>query len=440
MPSFTSLPLIDIVETLCLHCTPSSGPCHHVHVLCPENQPYEEHKYTAALASLCLTSRALNALCTPILYHRPSCRKWWLLARTLLVHDTLREGVKELCGCAWHVFEKSEDAGLYLTLSKLHEKAVAARSSDIPDEVGDDQELFDTAAPAMVVMAILCPNLEKLDCFIDFDDIFLPIPAGSLTNLTHVESAYADTEGGMSFDAIWPLAKAALNLHKLDCRAVSWCKPFTSVFESLTELRLTLSGMDAESLENILRNCPRLSIFEFEAGGLVVGEDQFTPLEAQHALRHVRSLKHLGLAFDEAFFETENDDMAIQSLRNLANLEHLSLDMRCLIPYRIGDGERYTPGPDGQLIPQDPSLDGGPQLDELLLVNMIPASLRALSIWQGYYGVSPDRLASALSMLESVALDGFPVLKSITISGRVVNTQLKSLAEIFKVKGISFEI
>jgi hypothetical protein len=172
-----------------------------------------------------------------------------------------------------------------------------------------------------------------------------------------------------------------------------------------------------------------LSIFAYEAGGLVVGEDQFTPLEAQHVLRHVRSLKHLDLAFDDAYFKTENGDMGIQSLRNLTNLEHLTLDIRCLIPHRIEDGGSHIPGPDGES-----------QLDELLLVNMIPASLRTLFIWQGYYGGSPDRLTSALSMLESVALDRFPTLKSITISGRVVNTQLKGLAEIFKGKGISFKI
>ncbi|CAI4214134.1 unnamed protein product [Parascedosporium putredinis] len=261
---------------------------------------------------------------------------------------------------------------LYPTLLAIYKEEMEAHAQDNPGweerDEGDDDEPFASELSAMVVMATLCPKLEKLDAKLGYNEDFFPAQPGSLRKLKHVEVGHSDTEMGMHLNAFWPLAEAAPKLAKLYCTSLASSGPPGFTFANVTELKLAHSGMDADSLHNVLQTFPRLEDFTFEAGGSTVCDEQFTPREAQNALRSAPGLLRLHLDFTEALLhETTDLDEYICSLQSLQHLQDLVLDTRCLIPHRDPFGTSYFRGPDGQMIRTDHAFDDESQLSEMLL-------------------------------------------------------------------------
>ena len=90
-----------IISTVCPQCTH----CREfptLETVRPGAHKYDEElSLIQTLAALCLTSKQLAGLATRHLYHRPTCRQWALLARTLTERPVLAAHVRHLANNPW---------------------------------------------------------------------------------------------------------------------------------------------------------------------------------------------------------------------------------------------------------------------------------------------------------------------------------------------------
>jgi hypothetical protein len=188
-----------------------------------------------------------------------------------------------------------------------------------------------------------------------------------------------------------------------------------ATFSNLTDLRFDRSAIAAEWLPIIFAACPRLQSFSYEEGGPNVGYDQFTPQDAQEALiRCAPNLVSLRLdIIAEDLQSPSNTTVVISSLTDLSRLEHLALNLSNLLPEpQLVQAGWYAA--DGQLMP---SIYALPEPDPLLLVHLLPASIRSLKLSRDSIKTDFTCLRAALVCLAAAAADQFPRLEKVTLSG-----------------------
>ncbi|SPN99143.1 uncharacterized protein DNG_02178 [Cephalotrichum gorgonifer] len=395
--------LATLIESLCPQCNPRQSKL-------SATNPHDPSRLRT-LAAFCLTSRWANSLATPHLYHRPTCARWPLLARTLILRPDLAARVTHLCVEDWPGV-----AG-----DTLPPEVLSYWGDMVQNLTGDDTEV-DPDDPELMNVGLdlllpLCPNLEELDTVLDNADAFTFAQPGSLRSLRALAVTYADTEGGLDLGELSPLAAAAPNLSKILGHQVGGAVELHATFANVTHVCLDWSTLGPDCLRNILRACPRLGSFEFRAGGCSFGDEQFTPLEAQDAIVELAPrLKSLALdfamadSFDAAVF---GDEWIMSSVAGLEALERLDLDMRCLVTHKNPHVDERVRGPDGELV----LLGQGPLAapGAMALVDLLPSSICEVRVRQLAGGPEVAALAHSLVRLAEVAPGRFPKLRKVVV-------------------------
>lgn len=306
MPSFRSLSLElvqEIIDQLCLHCA-SPEPWQRINEdvgILKRDRKTDSH--IATLASLCLTSRWLNDIATCHLYHRPSCAKWWLLARTLITRKDIAQYVKQL-----NIGDfLSPDTALPREVSEYYIEKLLSHAQGLPeaeraDFLADKEEKVTSGEINTVVdiLTNLCPNLENLDTTISYFEVFSFCLPQSMATVKSLAVNYEDLECGIRFEDLRAFFLAAPNITAIRCFALETCDGLPFTLDNVTHLDLQHSCISADSLANILRACPRLETLQYEAGGPAVGDDQFDPQDAKDMiLEHAPNLKCFGLDMTE---------------------------------------------------------------------------------------------------------------------------------------------
>lgn len=348
MQSISQLPaeLIDeIVGSLCLYCCPPHTEpreyeCQDEHCWSPE-----ERLRVKTLTSLCMTSKSLNASATRHLYHCPTPEKWSSLARTLITAPDKARCVKDL---RLGVSDWPDDSSL------IPETVVAYRGARIEAYVPvlGSVEDFDRAeyfadysfegtvhAEGFVhyndnitvdIVTSLCPSLERLEASLGYFKAFCFCAPNSLMALTHVSLRHNDTEGGLGLDDITDLFRAAPNLTSISLYQVSMegddddgddgddgsdndSKDVPVPLHLVKYLRLQNSAVGKGALGVILRTCPNLETFEYDAGGSCIGYEQFTPLQAKDMIfRYAPSLRAFRLDLTNADFFVDDGEVGFE--------------------------------------------------------------------------------------------------------------------------------
>ncbi|KAJ9151072.1 hypothetical protein NKR19_g5027 [Coniochaeta hoffmannii] len=292
MSSLTALPvevLDAVVENLCLHCTPPKktdrldGSIHRQRIC-----------RVTALASLCLTSRALNQVATRHLYHRPDCAKWWLLAQTLITRKELRPHVKHLDSLGWKYIYSQEDpdevpgynnkkAWLLERADNIAQDARATLLSGDGDTDG-----------SMEIMCSLCPNVERLEVNDGSFEKYFFRPPGSMTEVKHLEVSADDPEYGFNVADLEVLFLAAPNLETLVFHEAGHCGELPLTLSHVTRLDLNWCDLNAEAFANVLRLCPNLENLRYVSKGFgCESSEPFTPRDAKEIIERSTDLKSL---------------------------------------------------------------------------------------------------------------------------------------------------
>ncbi|KAK4150380.1 amidase signature domain-containing protein [Chaetomidium leptoderma] len=373
MPSFGNLPLeiaLEIVKALCPHCTPKSRLPWYEAPVYGETYKYgcdcgnaHGETFISALAHLCLTSKLLNTLATPHLYHRPWCVRWPMLARTLLARPDLARHVKHLIGYSW----ETDDLPLDDSQCPME---VVDYYYDVLDPRWDNTAGESERGVPVHILTSLCPNLAALEVFKDFLD--RSEPASFLKQVRNVQLRHSNPDDGMDLSYLRQMAREATHLTRLVCHSMnldtlqSWQEPISlPTFSRLTHLRIKHSAVAPEYLPVLFAACPRLQSFSYSYGRGTGGFGQFTPLEAQKAL--VSYAPNLGSLHLDPGFHVDcgynSDRTRMRSLADLSRLEHLALTLGCFLP---GPPRRGSDEPDGS--------------DPMLLIHLLPTSIRSFRI------------------------------------------------------------
>ena len=429
MPHFHHLPIeigLEVTKWLCPHCTHAKkGHCrderctftsgcncaHHWN----GRYEYGRGPYDAvALVRLCRASKCLNSIATSHLYHRPTCARWWLLARTLVVRPDLGLLVRALHGHLWI---------LSANMPRRFPRKVLDHYRDDPavlDLLGarEWEELWDETTP-LNVLTSLCPNLEELEAAVEGDGNNVAFGLGSHESLKRLKSvelrqAEPETNGGMEFGRIMNLTTQAPNLTRIVCHSpkmyeLSWDLEDLVIlpFANLIDLRLYHSIISAKSLPILFAACPNIQSFTFESRGFHVGDNYLTPWSMQEALaRYAPTLVSLSLdCTNESQHlpaQGSTDHTLMRSLTALSKLEHIMLDLTYIIEPTNESGTQGSPSA------SDPEL----------LVHLLPASIRSFKLKQDAY-VRPDlsTLRKALTHLAAAVPERFPQLEQLTLAG-----------------------
>ncbi|KXX78239.1 hypothetical protein MMYC01_206474 [Madurella mycetomatis] len=302
MPSFHSLSLElvqEIVDQLCLHCT-SPEPWQRIYEelgILKRDRKTDSH--IATLTSLCLTSRWLNDIATRRLYHRPSCAKWWLLARTLIARRDIAQYVKQLNIGDFLPPDTSiprEVSEYYIEKRLPHVQALP--EAEHANFLADIEEKVTSGEINTVVNILisLCPNLENLDTTISYFEVFSFCLPQSIAAVKNLAVNYEDLECGIRFEGLMAFFLAAPNLTAIHCFALEICDGLPLTLDHVTLLDLQDSCISTDSLANILRACPRLETLKYIAGGPSFGDEQFDPQDAKDViLEHAPNLKYFNL-------------------------------------------------------------------------------------------------------------------------------------------------
>ncbi|KAK4038653.1 hypothetical protein C8A01DRAFT_47787 [Parachaetomium inaequale] len=298
MPSLQALPLElvgHIAESLCPHCTPPpscqcSAGCLAVspNSYCPipaGASPSETNGRISALGALCLTSRRLNSAAAHHLYHYPNTTRWWLLADTLIRRPGLAQHVKRLYFP--DSLDKPEDeSAVEPQVLSFHKAQHDTYMASVTEE--RRRWLFISSRPGDLGNLLSGPdgtsNQVSL-AVIRYDYLLHFSSPLSMLALHTVELAYDDIEGGFPLSSLVPLFRAAPNLSVIRCDSMSEDledgDDLGVALEKAKRLELLRSAISAYALGVLLRVCPGLEMFKYEAGGAVTGAMQFNPSEAR---------------------------------------------------------------------------------------------------------------------------------------------------------------
>jgi hypothetical protein len=397
-----------------------------------------------ALAHLARTCRRLNILATRYLYRHPLYSKWWLLADTLIARPELALQVRSLRDVARYrplAFELAGRPFSQGVLGCLSDLYVARQPyHNTVKGYGDIIEL--ESSEGVEILTSLCTNVEYLEArHIRLPSVFILGTLESHLRLTRVDLHHADT---MDIRMLSQLAAMAPNLTHLTCRNFERQESGLAMFPAhgfpqLVDLRLLGAAIRADTLAGLLARCPKLRSFTFAAGLSRVGQFplwQFTPGDAARALTaFAPGLTSLRLDMDALREKSRPFQDTIHSLADLTNLEHLTLDLRCwLTDDLLGDFGASWP----------------PALDDMALVDLLPASIRSLSLRTGglrwfiegdirrtYLIPKFESMRRLLMRLVAVAPVGFPRLKRLKVQRFKVNAEEnKDLVAAFQRLGI----
>lgn len=429
-----------VVEYLCHHCTPRQPlhkrPCLNAHCGAECLGRGQERRDIPTLAALCQVSKHVNAIATPHLYHRPTCRQWPLLARTLLARPDLARHVRHLSTRDWvSVCFALKEPGFPAEVARYWDGKVEYH---VEAGEGAAGECLEAENVEMSLVVSLCPNLEELDTPLTQADAFAFSGPWSMRRLKTVVAAYDDPVYGMNLGALARLAAAAPSLSTLIGWQVNSCYDMP-VPGNVTRLRLGRSSMGIEGLRNVLRACPRLEAFGYSAGGSVIGHDQFTPLEVQDTLVELAPwLTSLSLDFNEILC---HDPLAgkgwlLRSLSGLERLKELEMDTRCFVAHMNPMSTTKVRGPDGKWVPYDPG--PVPELGREALVELLPASICQVRISRGNYGPELAMVADALEGLAQ-QVSRFPNFRRVGVCGKEAGS-LEGVRSSFEERGVELSI
>ncbi|KAB5576156.1 hypothetical protein GE09DRAFT_1281867 [Coniochaeta sp. 2T2.1] len=329
--------LHEIIESLCLHCgQPAAEEWRYVD---EHRWGHEEDRRVSALASLCLTSKAMSDIATRHLYHCPPPEKWSLLARTLITSPDKAEHVRDLrCG----QFDWPKDEVLIPDEVRAYYQERVEAYTPVVDADGDfDRERFfrdyNLAAEvhgegwkyyndivALDIVASLCPDVERLEATLGYFDTFFFCAPNSMTALKHVDFRHYDTENGVHLTNIAALFRAAPNITSMRLYALAMENSGDDDDddgdgEPIEDLKFTLrhvktidtehSAVGAGALGAILRACPSLKALNYSAGGPCVGFCQFTARQAKNMiLQHAKNLESFQLDMRDDVWRDDEDD------------------------------------------------------------------------------------------------------------------------------------
>ncbi|KAG7294481.1 hypothetical protein NEMBOFW57_004555 [Staphylotrichum longicolle] len=362
--------LAGIAEALCPHCTED-----------PAFSPWVSPIHggggrallanTHALASLAATCRVLYDIVCPILYHQPQClpEQRLSLLRTLDSRPELARRVKVL----------RLDLALGYQIKDDDDRAFVL---DLAVEYGwtsEDQEMLDIHEgwrtgyngvdqdhPSNLLIA-MCRNLEKFSMAIGNGSYFMFLDSTTLRRLKDVYVTHSDTEMGTHLASLQDLFLAAPRLETFTSNMTSGAGDEDLYLKNLLHLRLTWSSISAECLRTLLRSCPRLESFSYEAGGVTVGDEQFGPKILRRLLaRYAPQLKRL--------------DINLLYGYNMSNWNHRREDEEG------GDDGGPEPAPPFAALSHLETLVIEPRLlndwdGQQPLATLFPQSLRSLTVW-----------------------------------------------------------
>ncbi len=341
-----SLPLLvlaGIAEALCPHCTEDPKfriwrtPIH-------SESPRPLMLGTGALANLAVTCKDLYAIVNPILYHQlqgPSAGRLSLL-RTLAKRPELARRVKVLrldFDTGIEEIENEEDRTFARTLAgRLGWSIAFPTAVDRENGLGSyrRERMDDDFITSMIIA--MCPNVENLSTICDeFDDLDLPRPA-TLQHLKDFYLTHDNTEMGTGLQWIKRLFLAAPNIETITSHMTCSVGTDTLPLSNVRHLRLEWSSISSGCLRTLLRSCPQLESFAYEAGGALIGDEQFNTQNLRTLLlRYVPRLKHLEVDFEQDCGMSEGDEgdegdddgsdpEPAPGFSSLAHLETLTVD------------------------------------------------------------------------------------------------------------------
>ncbi|KAK4097054.1 hypothetical protein N658DRAFT_510732 [Parathielavia hyrcaniae] len=382
------------------------------------------------MAHLCRTSKKLLAIATPHLYHRPAEGPWWLLLRTLIARPDLALHVRYLLDD--RLWQSTVSTIIALFTPSSFDQEIWSRFSGLAaylDELrgGILRQSQDGFAGIVMLreqptifefFVSLCPNVQEIATGILLCHLFTDQPSGSLQHVRHVQmtlDSSCELLGEPMFQGFALIARLAIvapNVRSIVCRFVmqsAQIRHRLPIITNLVQLHLHKSTLTLLALARILAACPNLRSFLYHDSHLdreCPGMECFTPWQAQEAiLRYAPALTSLDLNISDDF-ELRSPADTVQSLRRLSELEHLSLDLTSLIP-----GIDPLNGMDPVQVPN---------MDPVLLVRLLPASIRSLRLCWSTNLQDPrfefKHLREPLMRLAAATQDQFPALRSIAVS------------------------
>jgi len=392
-----------------------------------------DHAATVALAHLSQTCTRINAIATPYLYHRPIFTSWWLLAQTLIARPDLALHVRYLfdkisCCTNARPLTLSSSANTFPPEVARHFKdaqmlshATSAPSATMTPTDKETESIATLGAAevrkwevseSVGMLVSLCPNLEELVAITDSPTTFKWNFAGSLARLKHVDLLRHTAKDALSLALLWQLATVAPSLASFSCQNVrqnARSLPAIPTLPNLVKLRFNQTALCADTLRALLAACPSLQSLAFTASTPlrnVAPAEQFTPLQAYDAIvRFAPNLTSLALDMSPIYRWGFPVTDILQSLGDLSKLENLTLDLGCLVPYAhwlLTNCHHLVPVP-----------------DRMLLVDLLPASIRAVSMAchrPDHGGATVRHLYDSLLELASAAPERFPDLEYIAVS------------------------
>ncbi len=279
----SSLPLLvlaGIAEALCPHCTedPESRrwqtPLHH------GCGTYALLANSRALASLAATCKQLYAVASPVLYHQPHAHpnRHTRLLRTLVDRPDLARRVKVLrldLDMGFEPFQGEGDKEFVLYLATRRGWSFQADGT----ENGPCREEEEQAKLPSTLLLAACPNLEKASMVINYGfDLAGLLPPAALPHLKDLYTTHWDTEMGTCLGVLRELYLAAPNLETFTGHMTASVEDGEGLLPlgNLRHLRLTWSSLSSGCLRALLKSCPRLESFTYEAGGPGISDYQFT--------------------------------------------------------------------------------------------------------------------------------------------------------------------
>ena len=345
MGFFNNLPLElveGIVAAFCVECTAGeeqeccySSNCYHA----------DDEAATAArvssLASLCLTSRHLNSVATRHLYHRPSYKKWWLLARTLLARRDLAQLAKGMRFTEYRCVPKADCPPEVLAYFNEQKEAYLdqvpeTKREDRRSRLKEDDLYTGNSNIELDVVASLCPNLTSLHAVVGYFHSFRFCTPQSMMHLHTVVISHADTELGLHLENARPLFQAAPNIASITYYMMASSSGLGFALDKVTTLDLQYSTIDGESLVNVLKAFPNLETLRYGMGGAIVSYEQFTVGDAKDAfLRHAPNLKSVVLdTLNNDNYDEDWDMDEMQELGRMLKERGVGVEFR---PYEWGN-------------------------------------------------------------------------------------------------------
>ncbi|KAK4117062.1 hypothetical protein N656DRAFT_773071 [Canariomyces notabilis] len=236
------------------------------------------------------------------LYHKPLCREWWLLSRTLIVRPDLARFVKAL-HLSPELSRMPYGYAIPTEVIKYSEQQGGLMSGPLRDGNAHSK------AFGMGWEELLGQNTSQPEVFhgkLYYQSAFLLYPPQTIPHLRTVVLQAARTESIIGIATFTSLVQTAPNITTLVFRygSVSWELPSPLTLDKVTHLDFQACSIDEISLRRVLAACPNLETLELD----MIGADehsfhveQVTLYEVTRALvrRAPPSLKYVCLYGDD---------------------------------------------------------------------------------------------------------------------------------------------